>query len=87
MYETDTYIDESKRIMFTRFRLSSHDMKMETGRWARIEREKMETGRWARIERENRLCDCGEIQDEYHVLFNCIKTDDTRSKYSVNEEL
>ena len=126
VYETDIYIDERKRIMFTRFRLSSHDMKietgrwaridrekmetgrwaridrekmetgrwaridrekMETGRWARIDREKMETGRWARIDRENRLCYCGEIQDEYHVLFNCIKTDDIRSKYSVNEEL
>ena len=74
VYETDTYIDERKRIMFTRFRLSSHGMKIETGRWARIDRE-------------NRSCDCEEIQDEYHVLFNCIKSDDTRSKYSVNEEL
>ena len=72
VYEKDIYIDERKRIMFTRFRLSSHDMKIEGGKWARIDRE-------------NRLCDCDEIiQDEYHVLFNCIKTDDIRSKYSVN---
>ena len=51
------YIDERDRLSFTRFRLSSHHLKIETGRWARIEAE-------------NRVCDCGGgIQDEHHVLF------------------
>jgi hypothetical protein len=42
------------RIAFTRLRLSSHNLRIETGRWSRIERER-------------RLCTCGEIQTEEHV--------------------
>ena len=74
VYKTDNYIDEKKRIVFTQFRLSSHNLRIETGRWARIERE-------------NRLCTCGVIQDEFHVLFDCTKTADIRVKYNVNKEL
>ena len=44
-YTTSDYIDERERLVFTRFRLSSHHLKIETGRWARIEVEK-------------RVCDC-----------------------------
>ena len=55
-YTAKEYIDERERLSFTRFRLSSHHLKIETGRWARIEAE-------------NRVCDCGGgIQDEHHVL-------------------
>ena len=39
-------IDDYLRITFTRFRTSSHRLKIETGRWSRIERER-------------RLCQCG----------------------------
>ena len=53
------YIPDYLRISFTRFRLSSHKLKVETGRWNRTPRE-------------NRLCPCNEgIQDEYHI-FSCI---------------
>ena len=59
-------------LVFTRFRLSSHRLKIETGRWARIEVE-------------NRVCDCGGgIQDESHVLFECPKTDEERVLYRVD---
>ena len=51
--------------MFTRSRLSSHRLKIETGRWARIEPE-------------DRLCMCGQIQTEEHVLLYCVLTDHIR---------
>ena len=51
-------IPENCRISFTRMRLSSHYLKIETGRWSRIPRE-------------NRLCECGQVQSEIHVLLTC----------------
>ena len=73
-YTTSDYIDERERLVFTRFRLCSHHLKIETGRWARIEKE-------------NRVCGCGTgVQDEYHVLLRCTKTDDVRRKFGVRVE-
>ena len=74
VYTSDKYIDERKRIVFTRFRLSSHRLKIETGRWARINPE-------------DRVCDCdrGGVQDEYHVVFDCGKTAGVRLRYGVND--
>ena len=47
---------------------------------------KVETGRWARIEAANRVCDCGNgIQDESHVLFVCPKTESVREKFGVRD--
>ena len=52
-------IDERARVTFTKMRLSSHSLKVETA----------ETGRWSQIPQDDRLCGCGEaIQDEEHVL-------------------
>ena len=53
------FIPEHFRIAFTRLRTSSHRLKIETGRWARLTRER-------------RICKCGEgIGDEQHVLTSC----------------
>ena len=52
VYTTERYIEERKHVEFTRFRLSLHHLKIETGRWARIQKE-------------DRLCECGEVQDEH----------------------
>ena len=52
------YVREYLRVSFTRVRLSSHRLMIETGRWSRIPRE-------------NRLCACGVIQDEAHVIQVC----------------
>ena len=42
-----------------RFRLGSHCLPIETGRWGRTERV-------------NRLCvDCGVLGDELHAIYNC----------------
>ena len=59
--------------MFTRFRLSSHHLKIETGRWARIDAA-------------DPLCECGNgVQDESHVLFNCPKTGSVRERFGVRD--
>ena len=75
VYNSKVYIDEQKRMVFTKFRTSSHSLKIETGRWARISAE-------------DRLCDCGQgVQDEYHVVFMCEKTASIREKYAVSDIL
>ena len=48
-----------------RFRLGSHCLPIETGRWSRTARA-------------DRLCvDCGVLGDEHHALFHCTKIDRT----------
>ena len=62
-------VDDYLRIAFTRFRTSSHRLKVETGRWSRIPRER-------------RYCQCGEnVQTEEHVLVHCELTRGIREKY------
>ena len=51
-------VKENERIAFTRFRLSSHHLAFEMGRWSRIPVE-------------NRLCPCGAIQSDAHVMLHC----------------
>ena len=70
IYKTrDETVDDYLRIAFTRFRTSSHRLKVETGRWSRILRER-------------RLCQCGEgVQTEEHVLLHCDLTITIKEKY------
>ena len=64
-------IKEYKRIQYTRARLSSHYLRVETGRWSRIPREE-------------RLCTCGkDVQTEAHVMLKCELTEEIRMKYLV----
>ena len=57
-------VSEYHRISFTRFRTSSHRLKVETDRWARIHHDM-------------RLCDCGkqDVQDEQHIIKQCHHLD------------
>ena len=72
-YNSEVYIDERKRVIFSKFRTSSHSLKIETGRWARIAAE-------------DRLCDCGQgVQDESHVVFKCQRTIAIREKYRISD--
>ena len=51
------------RITFTRFRLCSHRLRVELGRWSRTPHEE-------------RICMCGEgVQDDFHI-FQCPLTED-----------
>ena len=51
-------VPEHLRTAYTRMRLASHRLRIETGRWSRLPRE-------------NRLCQCGEVQTEQHVMIDC----------------
>lgn len=55
-----------------RFRTSSHQLGVETGRWQNI----------ARQDRRCNLCDSNAVQDEMHVLMECPALDDLRELVS-----
>ena len=68
VYTSD--VPEWARIAFTRLRLGSHRLKVETGRWSRIPKEE-------------RLCSCRAIQTEAHVLLRCPMTEPLRRNFSM----
>ena len=70
VYDAASRLDDDLRIVFTRFRLASHRLRIETGRWARIPAEE-------------RFCQCdtGAVQSEKHVLVECPLVNDIRAKY------
>ena len=70
IYSNQHPLPEYQRIAVSRLRLSSHRLKIETGRWARLPRE-------------NRLCSCGQIQTEQHVLLHCRLTQNLREDYPI----
>lgn len=59
-------LPEHHRIAFTRFRLSSHRLAYEMGRWSRTPAS-------------DRLCVCGSTQSSSHVLIDCPTTNTLRS--------
>ena len=68
-------IPEHHRIALTRLRTGSHNLKCETGRWARIPPEQ-------------RLCPCGTgVQNEEHVLLKCPKSDNLRQQYHIQYDV
>jgi hypothetical protein len=67
IYRSRDYTPEHYRIAFSRMRLSSHRLRIETGRWARLARDQ-------------RLCTCGRVQDECHVLQDCPRTQALRDR-------
>ena len=69
IYKPGLIVEDYLRTAFTRFRVSSHRLRIEVGRWSRIPREA-------------RLCQCGvEVQTEEHVLTRCNLVDPIRQKY------
>ena len=70
IYSSSDIVEDDFRIAFTRLRLSSHRLRIETGRWARIPQEL-------------RLCQCGlAVQTEKHVLTECALVGDIRRSHS-----
>ena len=63
IYVAKHNIFEVHRIAFTRFRVSSHSLAVETCRWNRRGR--------GRLPMEERLCSCGLVQSEEHVVSTC----------------
>ena len=61
--------DELRRVMITRWRLSNHDLLIETGRYSGIPRNE-------------RLCDnCDILEDEKHVVFVCSRYNPIRERF------
>ena len=57
----DSLVDDEDRTIISRWRLSSHKLFIETGRY-----------KIPKIDRNSRLWKlCGVIEDEYHALFTC----------------
>ena len=62
----DSYdVPEYDRIAFTRLRLGSHHLQYEMGRWSRTPQE-------------SRMCPCGIVQSDKHVLLDCELTRQAR---------
>jgi hypothetical protein len=62
MYDAAEQVPEYARLALTKFRTSSHYLKIETGRWSRTPRE-------------NRTCQCKRaVQDEEHIITTCPLT-------------
>ena len=63
--------DDSKRKIITRWRLSSHKLRIETGRYTR-----------PYTERKDRLClVCNVVEDEVHAIYDCKAHHTIRNTY------
>ena len=76
IYKSRHAINETHRMSFTRFRVSGHSLAVETGRWNRRGR--------GRLPVEERLCVCGLVQTERHVIETCPFTQDLRQNYNIS---
>ena len=66
-----SFMDDEKRAVISRWRLSNHRLKIETLRYHR-----------PLIQRKDRLCDvCGVLDDEAHAVYECIRYNNIREKY------
>ena len=74
IYSSRGKVNEVHRIAFSRLRVISHNLAIETGRWNRRGR--------GRLEVTERLCPCGALQTELHVLESCPLTRSVRELYN-----
>jgi hypothetical protein len=65
------FLNDKYRIALTKFRLSSHSLAIETGRYQNIPQH----------DRKCNLCNLNAIENEYHFLLVCPKFIDLRRKY------
>ena len=76
-YTPEVFLDElyncNEKRDLLRFRTSNHPLLIETGRYCN-----------PKIPREERICqhcELNEVEDEYHLLFNCSLYSNIRSAY------
>ena len=75
IYSVKTTVNELERISWTKLRLSAHSLAIETGRWNRRGH--------GRLSIEERLCRCGLIQTERHVIEVCVLSQNVRNLFNV----
>ena len=73
VYQQRHIINEIHRLSFTKFRVSGHSLACETGRWNKRDR--------GCLALEDRLCRCGDVQDEQHVTQHCPLTQGIRDNH------
>ena len=81
MFKTDfiyeKYLDDIKNVklktQLTRFRLCSHSLEIETGRYNGIERN----------DRKCKLCNQNTVESEYHFMLCCPTYTEIRRKYKI----
>ena len=76
VYKERHSVNDLLRISFTRFRVSGHSLAIESGRWNRRGR--------GRLPVEERLCTCGAIQTERHVIEDCNISSNVRQMYGLS---
>ena len=74
IYNRKTNVNEIERMSWTRLRLSSHSLAIEKGRWNRRGR--------GRLPIEERLCPCGQVQTESHIIEECIMSTHIRQTHN-----
>ena len=73
----DSCLDDKLRTIITRWRLSSHKLRIETGRYTN-----------PKILRVNRLCKiCAIIEDEHHAIYHCRAHTSIRRNYQKDLDL
>ena len=66
-----SFVNDHFRQIITRWTLSNHKVRIETGRYSR-----------PTIPRENRVCEmCNTLENESHVIFDCPAYHTVRQKY------
>ena len=66
-----SFMDDEKRSIITRWRLSNHKLQVEVGRY-----------KTQPIPRENRICtNCRILEDEHHAIFVCPMFDTIREEF------
>lgn len=76
VYLQRKFINDVFRGSFSKLRVSGHSLAVETGRWNMRGR--------GRLPLEERLCPCGAVQTELHVVESCPQTLSLRDQYQFN---
>ena len=75
IYSNNIKVNEIERVSWTRLRLSAHSLAIERGRWNRRGR--------GRLPIEERLCPCGHVQTEAHIIETCVISSHIRQEYNI----
>ena len=79
IYKAKLNLNDVERISWSKLRLSAHSLAIETGRWSRRGR--------GRLPVEERLCRCGLVQTEHHVVEECALSQHIRNSFNVSSIL